>query len=527
MQTRINIPETIKAGIQQQKAGNPAKAEQLFRAVIDQDPKEPNAWHLLGRLAFDQGRINDAVEYIRKAVALRDTVPDYLRSLAAACMAANDPDGATRAYRRLLKLNPADRNAACALSSILTLSGRLDEAVELLEGALESDPDSDMVRGAFAITLQHIGDTERARELLVPFEQQASHHETYAVAYGQLARKKKADPVRGIKIIHDTLTRPDVPHREREGLLFRLADLYDVTDETATAFETYIAANKVNAPPWDPDSMTRYVDRIAELFKPGCMEEAPKSRNPSEIPVFIVGMPRSGTSLVEQILDCHPEVHGAGELRDIGQLMDSLPQKLKTDKNYPECRDLLTTPVLDKLAKAHLSRLKKLDRNASRITDKMPTNFVALSVISQMFPKARVIHCVRNPYDTCLSCFFTSFSFGHRFARDPVHLGRYYADYRRLMEIWRESLDIPIFDVVYEELTANQEEVTRAMIDALGLDWNDACLQFHKSDRYVKTASFDQVRQPMYRSSVARHKRYEAHLGPLREALGPWGETAE
>ena len=525
MQTRINIPETIKAGIHQQKMGNVAEAERLFRAVVAQDPKESNGWHLLGRLAYDAGRPADAVECIRKAIAARDTVPDYYRSMAAAAMAASEPDEAVRAYWKLLKLNPSDLGAACALSSILTLSGRLDEAVQLLEGALEQDPDSDMIRGALGITLQHRGDHERARELLTPLEDRPEHHEAYALAYGQLARKKRADPRRGIDIIERTLRRPSLPEREREGLLFRLGDLYDLVDEVDLAFQAYTAANRVHPIRWDPESMTRYVDRIAALFTPGCMSRFPRSHSDSQVPVFIVGMPRSGTSLVEQILDCHPEIHGAGELRDVGRFMDALPHKLKTNKLYPLCHDQITTPFLDKFAKAHLSRLRKLDRTAARITDKMPTNFVALGFLAQAFPGARVIHCVRNPFDTCLSCFVTPFSFGHTFSRDIVHLGRYYADYRRLMEIWGEALDIPIIDVVYEELTADQEGQTRRLIDALGLEWSDACLRFHESDRYVKTASFDQVRQPMYRSSVARHKRYEAHLGPLRQALGPWAES--
>ncbi|MCA9310702.1 MAG: tetratricopeptide repeat protein, partial [Phycisphaerales bacterium] len=430
MQTRLNIPETIKAGLHQQKLGNSAEAEKLFRAVLAQDPNESNALHLLGRLALDQDKPRVAIECIRKAIAARDTVPDYYRSLAAAYMADNEPDEAIRAYRRLLKLNPQDQPAAYALSSILTLSGRLDEAVELLEGAREADPDSDMLRGALSITLQHLNQTERASELLTPFEDRDSHHEAYAIAYAQLGRKKKVDPRRAIEVVNTTLAHPGLPERERIGLLFRLGDLYDAVGDVDQAFQTFTIANQVNPPAWDPESMTRYVDRIASLFKPGCMKDMPRSRNNSEVPVFIVGMPRSGTSLVEQILDCHPDVHGAGELRDIGRFMDALPGKLKTNKVYPLCHDLITTPFLDKFAKSHLSRLKKLSRTASRITDKMPTNFVALSVISQAFPNARVIHCVRNPFDTCLSCFFTPFSFGHVFTRDIVHLGRYYADYR-------------------------------------------------------------------------------------------------
>jgi hypothetical protein len=235
--------------------------------------------------------------------------------------------------------------------------------------------------------------------------------------------------------------------------------------------------------------------------------------------VFIVGMVRSGTSLVEQILSSHPDVHGAGELPDIIQITNGLQDFLGASAPYPECLSLLKQEHLDALAQHYLEHLKQISPDARRVVDKMPGNFMHLGLIEMLFPEARVIHCMRDPVDTCLSAYFQDFSRSHPYAYDLSNLGAFYRAYLKVMAHWRKILRLPLFELQYEDLIANQEQVSRALIEFCGLEWDDRCLQFHETQRFVGTASYDQVNRPLYKQSVARWKRYERHLGPLLAAL--------
>jgi hypothetical protein len=231
-------------------------------------------------------------------------------------------------------------------------------------------------------------------------------------------------------------------------------------------------------------------------------------------------MMRSGTSLAEQILASHSAVYGAGELRDIDLLVATLPQRLGAAEGYPACLGRLDAAAVRALADEHLGRLRQRGGAAARVVDKAPFNFLHLSLIVTLFPRARLVHCRRDPVDTCLSCYFQNFGEPMGFTLDLRHLGLYYRAYERLMAHWARVLPVPVFELQYEELTADQEAVSRRLVEFCGLDWDERCLRFHETRRPVRTASTLQVRRPMYQSAVGRWKRYEAHLGPLLEALG-------
>jgi len=229
---------------------------------------------------------------------------------------------------------------------------------------------------------------------------------------------------------------------------------------------------------------------------------------PSELPVFIVGMPRSGTSLVEQIASSHPDVFGAGELRDIANISKSL--------SWSQCQP---GPIKD-AARKQLDRLLALGGSALRAIDKMPSNVKHLGLIATLFPSARVILCRRDPRDTCLSCFFQHFGVGNLFSFDLREYGHLYVHTDRLAAHWLKVLPLPILQVQYEDLVADLEGQSRRLISFLGLPWNPACLDFHRAERIVQTFSAWQVRQPIYTRSVGRWRNYQRHLGPLFEALG-------
>ena len=234
-------------------------------------------------------------------------------------------------------------------------------------------------------------------------------------------------------------------------------------------------------------------------------------------------MPRSGTSLVEQILDTHPSVAGRGELGALAKIATALDAADREMPPYPESMDLLSIRAADRLAADYLAALRNgLDaskQDAIYLTDKTPLNFLTLGLAEVLLPGCRVIHCVRSPMDTCLSCYFTNFAFGNHFSTDLAHCGAFYRDYRRLMEHWKRVLSLPILDVRYEDLALDPEGQTRRMLEFLELPWDDRCLRFHENPRPVATASKYQVRQPVYLSSVGRWKHYERHLGELMNAL--------
>lgn len=256
------------------------------------------------------------------------------------------------------------------------------------------------------------------------------------------------------------------------------------------------------------------------LYTQEWIQQMPCANNTSQLPVFVVGMHRSGTTLVEQILSSHPAVHGAGELPDITRMMFGLDAVTGTDCRYIECLPQLSEQDLDLLCAGHLQKLAAMDSNAQRVIDKMPGNFMYLGFLQQVFPGTRVIHCTRNPLDTCLSGYFQNFGGAQTYMNDLGDLGFVYRCYHRMMTHWNKVLQLPILEVRYEELVARPDEVIRGLVDFCGLEWDAQCLDFHSTGRYVNTASYDQVRQPMYSRSVNRWKNYASHLQPLREVLG-------
>jgi hypothetical protein len=240
--------------------------------------------------------------------------------------------------------------------------------------------------------------------------------------------------------------------------------------------------------------------------------------DPSEQPVFVVGMMRSGTSLLEQILDCHPQVHGHGERNEIAQIAMALQQAAGAP--YPGCLATVDAATVAKYAAGYLAFLRKDAPDALRSIDKLPHNFSHLGLISLLFPRARIIHCVRDPLDTCLSNYFTDFNEKNTFTYDLPALAHEYREYRRLMAHWLAVLPNPVLEVPYEGLVDDLESWSRRAVAFLGLDWDNACLAFHENKRPVFTKSLWQVRQPLYRDSVGRWRRYARHLGPLFDGLG-------
>lgn len=541
-----------------QRAGNVAEAEACFRQVLMSRPDHPQANYGLGVIERARGRLDVALTHLDRAVAgdsgnpaflfQRAYVRDMLHQKAEAIedlkgvlvhdrgnvgILSRLGDMLIDEYRvaeamphflEWVRLAPDDPVAHAALAHARLLNAEPDKAESAARRALELDPEHVPARVSLANVLLDRGDFERAYQTIEPvLERGKTHPEdlspgvvyVYSVVSKRLGREEDAlRMIEGLLESGANDARAVSTLHARAGLLLADQGDYDA------AFAHFQRANTSRPNHFDPAGHTALIDAIVEAFSEEALGRLPVASHAFRLPVFVVGMPRSGTTLVEQIIASHPEAEGVGELSDINRLAHRLPQRLRVREPYPGCIRHLDRGTADQLAETYNARLRSLAPKASRVVDKLPHNFLHLGLIDRLFPAARVIHCRRDPVDTCLSCYFQNFYGTHDYARDLTYLGHYYREYERLMEHWRKVLRIPMLEVQYEELVEDPERVSREIIGFLGLDWDDACLRFYETRRTVHTASVTQVRQPIYKSSTGRWRKYEKHLGPLLEALG-------
>lgn len=314
---------------------------------------------------------------------------------------------------------------------------------------------------------------------------------------------------------------PELGTADRSSLHFRAASLLDRAGRFDEAFQHAANAHALRNPAYDRGWIERLVRDFTGYFTSATLRRLPRATHGSQTPVFAVGMPRSGSTLAEQILASHPAVFGAGELTWVFQLWQSAVRRRSDPwSGLIQCVDRLTASDLEELAGEYLRPLGALSPESLRIIDKLPMNLLNLGLIALLFPNARVIYCRRDPLDTCLSCYLTDLKAGNQFSFDLRSSGHLYRHCAAMMSHWQAVLDLPILEVVYEQVVEDVEGQARRMLEFLDLPWDDRCLRFYENDRPVETASREQVRKPIYRDSVGRWRHYDAHLGPLRDALG-------
>jgi len=311
----------------------------------------------------------------------------------------------------------------------------------------------------------------------------------------------------------------------RAELSFALAHVYDGQKQYERAADLARVANELrrNSRPdrsaYRPADHAQFVDHIIRTFDRTFFDRMAGAGHDTRRPVFIVGLPRSGTTLIEQVLASHSQIHGAGELRLAQEALDTVPAVLGHQGLPLDCVEHLNAPALRLLAEHYLQRLRTLaGRHAEHVVDKMPENYLHLGLIAAMFPHSTVIHCRRDLRDVAVSCWMTDFV-DVRWANEPGDIASRFSQYLRLMEHWRAALPVTIHEVDYEDAVADLEPVARRLLAACGVDWEPACLDFHRTQRPIRTASSTQVREPIYTRSVARWKNYERDLAALFEAL--------
>lgn len=495
-------------------------AADAFRQAVALRPDYVRAWINLGTVLALTGDYRNAIEALQTALALAPEEPDVHLNLAGLYRVNEALQQAEVHLRKVIALSPQLVEARIQLASLLESRGELEEARAVYEAARAMDPVNPEILAGLADVMDKLGRYEEGLALLAPGIAAQPGDPRLAVARARLLRRT-GDSESALAVLAAARSANPEAAERLPRYFFTLGELYDELGEFDAAFDSYRRGNQLKQERYDPTVIREAIDVLIRVFTPKNLALAASSGVSSRRPVFIVGMPRSGTSLVEQILASHPRVHGAGELPLLADMVRAMGADANVEGAYPECLLSLTQAQLAGRAKEYLEALHSSDARAARVTDKMPHNFLHLGLIHMLFPRASVIHCVRHPLDTILSCYFQDFaSAGMAFSNDLEHLARYYKEYSRLMKHWRDLFPGTILEVRYELLVDATREVAARMLEHTGLEWHENVLEFHTSKRVVKTASHAQVRKPIYQRSLARHVKYEQHLAGARAILG-------
>jgi Flp pilus assembly protein TadD len=507
-------------GIAQQSLGDLPAALASFRRACELAPQHAQAWNNLGAALHLSGDLDGAADAFERALAQDPRLARAHYNLSRLQFTRDALAAAQASARRAVELDPDEAEHHVQLALVLRAEGLLDESMAVLRNALQRSPRHPIAHNDLGVTLLMHGQFEQAEEHLLAAVDSAPQ---LTIAYENLARARRYGP--GDAALMRQLERlraqqPGVGELGGMHLDFALGKMWDDRDEPERAFPHLQAANRAVRVrnPWDAHARSDHVERLMQVFDRGWFERhgAPDG-DPSAAPVLIVGMPRSGTTLVEQILASHPQVLGRGESDFFQNLAQVMPARLGlAGQGYPECARALVAGDLQAIARSYLAQLFADPGEALRFTDKNPLNFDHLGIAAVMFPNARIVHVTRQPLDTFVSMYMTHFARDNAFAYDFDDMAAFYRDYRRLMQHWQACLGTRIHEVAYEELVAQQEATSRALVAYCGLEWDPACLDFHRTRRVVGTASHWQVRQRLYAGAVGRWRRYAPWLEGLR-----------
>jgi tetratricopeptide (TPR) repeat protein len=542
-----DVRAILDDGLRHHLAGRIKEAAVLYRRAIALKPDYLEAHNNLGVALASMGKIDEAMARYRGVLSLDPDYADALGNLAAALLSKGKPTDAIAYYKRLLLLKPDHAAAHYSLGVALDAQGGTDAAIERYERAIALKPDYAAAHNNLAVALASKGNSSAAlahyRIAVASDPNHAEAHNNLGNLYRELGRFddalahygraieirpdsveahyhraeiksfRRGDP--DLAALENLAAREDLPANEAPYVHFALARAFEDTGDYARAFGHLRKGNdsrrrQIN---YDEPRIARMFERIKSVFDRALLDRFEGSGDPSEAPIFVLGMPRSGSTLIEQMLAGHPQIHAAGELGD-------LEKAVGRPAPFPECVLAFDESALRKIGADYLARMPVLANGETRIVNKLPDNFLRIGLIRLILPNARIIHTMRDPIDTCVSCYSKLFASGQYFTYNMGELGRYYNRYRELMDHWKSVLPREaMLEVSYEDVVNDVEGQARRLIEYCGLPWDDRCVNFHETSRPVKTASAVQVRKPLFRSSLQRWRKYEAEIGSLREAL--------
>lgn len=481
------------------------EALECFKRAIAADPYNSFVRYKYGLALAQSGDLDRAISEYDFAIRLNSNDASIYTARAVAFEHQGEPAKAAASYRNALRIAPDN---AQALGNLIAL-GRHVDVDDALENARAQ------VAAAHA-NIDELDDTSASIE---------EDNDDAPLGVGPVEAEEERD---GRKDETDNNERNSKARFSMVayGLGKELERRGEDDEEAFAAYASANGARKRATGAFNRKIYDRRIDKMCEIFSRDFYAERAEWGDSSEIPVFVVGLPRSGTTLTEQILASHPLCHGAGEIDALADMATGTPDRLGSNETpWPDCADQLTKEHIDALAKDYVARLTKgAPRNSIRVIDKQPLNFFHIGLIAMAFPNARILHCQRDLRDNGFSIFSENFAHSQRWSTDLADIAYYWRGYRRLMAHFRENLPINMLDVRYEETVADQEAASRRLLDFMGLEWDKSVLAFHKNDRAVQTPSRWQVRQPIYKKSAGRWQRFESHLGPLIEAWNKEGD---
>ena len=509
-------------GLQLLENNQTAQAIDYFKKAITAKPDYIEAYCNLGNAFMDEQEFKSAETMYRKAIEYDPTYANAYNNLGNALLDQDDyrqhHAEAEQYYLKAIELAPELNDTYKNLAVCYQGEGIHEKALHYFKLYNERVPNNEVVIAGMASVHERRGEFDEAEALIEPFIHNNDASAEIILAYAKLARhfKQEDEAIKALIKIDDN----SILNRLKIEKYYALGKLTEPKGDANVTFAYYKKANDLEDEEHDFDHEKEIFNNVKSYFTKDKIQSLPRSNNTSRLPLFIVGMPRSGTSLAEQILASHPDVYGAGELEDIYNLVQKIGNELEPKNNYPLCLDSIDSDYATALAEEHVKTLQQMAPDAKYIVDKMPHNFFTLGIINLLFPKATVIQCKRSSVDTCLSIYFQHFNKHHSYSNNLKILGKYYNLYADLMDHWKKILDINIIELEYEKVIANPEEEMRKLLEQCGIDWDPACLKFYENKRTVMTPSYDQVRRPIYTSSVAKWKKYEHHLGDLIDSLG-------
>lgn len=500
--------------------GRPQQAAQVFQRAVELAPDMTDAWWALGQTLMGLQHHMHAAVCLQRAAELAPGRAAVWHALGECLQAISLQPEAIEAYRRAIALSPSEPALRLALATALMESRLESAAKQALDELLAIAPRMPEAHYQLGVWAANSGDFEAARSALhTALELEPDYYQA-ALFYTYVTPLSVDDPlVQRLlrRAQEDTWSEPG----QGANVNFALGYVLDKAKLYDEAFRHYLRANQLqrSLSDYSTPAQAALQSSMQEVFGPAFQRRAARFSNPSQKPLFIVGMPRSGTSLLEQILSSHPQVYGGGEMTILhAELRRRLGPLFQSD--FAGAASKVSDEDWSGMASSLLAHFDRLAPAAVRVTDKMPSNFMMLGLLHALFPEARIIHCRRGPLDTCVSCFTTSFKQGHKFTNDLRELGEYHRLYQSAMAHWRQILPPHILlEIDYEDVVKDMETEVRRLLVHCGLEWDAACLDFQRNQRSVSTASVYQVRQPIYASAVGRWQRYAAHLGPLLEAL--------
>lgn len=497
------------------------EAETMARAAVALDPANLTALRLLTKILLSMGKFGEAKIFAEQLVENSPNHAGDLVSLGLANLSLEQYDLTIGLANQAITLDPKLAEAYYLLSCAYKHVQKWGKALEMAEQAIAIEPMNREFIAMGASMLEFLGRFEEPYEAVVPLvEQPGPRNGLSILVYARLA-KRFGKQEQATKLLEDLVNDSAKSISMECAALTMLARVYESLGDHGRAFAAIDKANKLRPSRYSEEDTTSYMEGMSNWFTKDRLKGTATASAGSSKPIFIVGMPRSGTSLTEKILSRHFDIKACGETLHLPRLLHKqLPELLDSEEAYPDCLAELTPEIADQAAALYLNEMGEV--NGMRVTEKRPMNFMYLGAIAKIFPDAKIVHCMRDPLDIALSCYFANFTSTSElgFSQDMELFANYYKQYERMMAHWREVLPLQIFEMSYEALVSDPETEIPKLLNFCELSWNEDCMRPHKSTQLTTTASYDQVRRPINTGSIGRWKLYEKQLEPLRVLLG-------